>query len=70
MCKLCNGTGNQKIHGTVSVTIKPCPNGCQPNQCLSHPSDAEHPDHCNLCNDTGITSMGSCCCKFTQTITK
>lgn len=66
MCKLCNGTGYQKIPGTVSVAIKPCPNGCKTNLNLSHPSDAENLDHCNLCDDAGIIGTGPCSCKFGQ----
>lgn len=65
VCPLCNNTGLQKV-GETKSTVRPCPNGCKSDQSLSHPSDAEHPDHCNLCNDTGVTATGPCFCKFAQ----
>ena len=64
-CPLCNNTGLQKI-GETKSTLKPCPNGCKTNPGLSHPSDAEHPDRCYICNDIGMTGTGPCSCKFAQ----
>jgi hypothetical protein len=65
MCSLCNNTGNEKV-GDTKTTVRPCPNGCKPDPALSHPSDAENPDNCILCNNTGVTATGLCHCKSSE----
>jgi len=60
-CEICHGTGSQKLQGTTSVTIRPCPKNCKSPD-FGDSSDAENSENCPFCGNTG----NNCSCKFSQ----